>query len=277
VTTTLRPLGSAEPGSGERSRSQAFAICANGRPIGSVRLAQQGGQGWILDLEVIPDRRRRGHGSIAVLAGEEVLRDWGCRRALLEVPAKAAAGLQLGEALGYLLDRQTMVKRLGWFRPRPRPQRGTLTRLLRLDEYQAWLAREITEYADALAEHGDLTRAEAQDRAAEAFAAVLPRELATPGVAVWVLEVAGETVGTVLVAFTARGAPRRGWVYLVQVDREHRGRGYGRALMLAAERESRARGLHELGLNVFASNPVAVGLYSSLGYRVDGWVLAKWL
>ncbi|MFD0530973.1 GNAT family N-acetyltransferase [Kitasatospora arboriphila] len=67
------------------------------------------------------------------------------------------------------------------------------------------------------------------------------------------------------------------WVMVVEVDEEHRGRGLGRALMLAAEHECLAAGVHDLGLNVFSSNTVAVGLYASLGYRITRRVLGKQL
>jgi ribosomal protein S18 acetylase RimI-like enzyme len=64
------------------------------------------------------------------------------------------------------------------------------------------------------------------------------------------------------------GDPLMAWVNHVEVDPAHRGRGYGRAAMLLAEGETRARGMTSLGLNVHRQNTTALSLYGSLGYEV---------
>lgn len=56
-------------------------------------------------------------------------------------------------------------------------------------------------------------------------------------------------------------------MYDIEVAEEQRGRGYGRALMLLAERVARETGEELLGLHVFAGNTPAIRLYESLGYR----------
>jgi ribosomal protein S18 acetylase RimI-like enzyme len=65
------------------------------------------------------------------------------------------------------------------------------------------------------------------------------------------------------------------WVYMVLVDPAHRGHGYGRAIMLAAEGELVSRGVTELGLNVFGHNTVARRLYEDIGYEVTAQQMAK--
>ncbi|MFD0346740.1 GNAT family N-acetyltransferase [Kitasatospora aburaviensis] len=62
---------------------------------------------------------------------------------------------------------------------------------------------------------------------------------------------------------------------VVEVAEAHRGHGHGRTLMLLAERECLAAGVHDLGLNVFTGNEVAIRLYDSLGYRVTNRVYGK--
>ncbi|HEX6685584.1 MAG TPA: GNAT family N-acetyltransferase [Candidatus Limnocylindrales bacterium] len=69
--------------------------------------------------------------------------------------------------------------------------------------------------------------------------------------------------------------PDTAWVYNVEVSPEHRGKGYGRAIMLAAEEELRRRGVRKLGLNVFGSNKTAIALYDSLGYQVASQQMSK--
>jgi ribosomal protein S18 acetylase RimI-like enzyme len=55
----------------------------------------------------------------------------------------------------------------------------------------------------------------------------------------------------------------------VAVAPDARGRGYGRAIVLATEARLRARGCLKLNLQVLASNEIAVGFWRRLGYRVE--------
>jgi ribosomal protein S18 acetylase RimI-like enzyme len=56
----------------------------------------------------------------------------------------------------------------------------------------------------------------------------------------------------------------------LQVHRAQRGRGAGTALMEAAEKEVRARGLRRIGVGVADDNPRAAMLYARLGYADTG-------
>lgn len=65
------------------------------------------------------------------------------------------------------------------------------------------------------------------------------------------------------------------YVFDVAVAEEHRGRGYGRGLMLLAERTALAAGHRVLALHVFTDNTPALRLYESLGYRTTDFNYAK--
>ena len=65
------------------------------------------------------------------------------------------------------------------------------------------------------------------------------------------------------------------WIYDVEIDEAHRGRGFGRALMSLAEQWARERDAVELQLNVFGGNDVARALYSSLGYAESAVTMTK--
>jgi len=67
------------------------------------------------------------------------------------------------------------------------------------------------------------------------------------------------------------------WVYNVEVDATERGKGYGRAILLAAEEELVRRGVTRLALNVFADNTVALRLYEDLGFRTTAQQMIKQL
>jgi RimJ/RimL family protein N-acetyltransferase len=56
----------------------------------------------------------------------------------------------------------------------------------------------------------------------------------------------------------------------VMIARDYRRRGFGRALMRAAETWAREAGVRKLELHVFPHNEPAIALYESLGYRREG-------
>ncbi len=146
-------------------------------------------------------------------------------------------------------------------------------RPLREDEYAAWDAAHRGEYARGLVEHAGLTPDEAEAKVSRDILAALPDGLATPGVHVWAVETQGRRVGTVF--FGIRGA--EAWLYEIAIEEDERGRGYGRAAMLALEDEARALGHDRLALNVWGGNEVARGLYRSLGYSEQAVQMRKTL
>jgi ribosomal protein S18 acetylase RimI-like enzyme len=56
------------------------------------------------------------------------------------------------------------------------------------------------------------------------------------------------------------------FIYDIEVDEAFRGRGYGRAALLALEPLARELGYDTVGLHVFGDNEVARNLYRTSGY-----------
>jgi ribosomal protein S18 acetylase RimI-like enzyme len=70
----------------------------------------------------------------------------------------------------------------------------------------------------------------------------------------------------------------RGAVYYVAVDPDHRDKGFGRAIMTAAEDWLRARGILKLNLMVRGDNAQVKAFYETLDYEEqERIVYAKWL
>jgi len=70
----------------------------------------------------------------------------------------------------------------------------------------------------------------------------------------------------------------RGWVYYVAVDPDHRQRGFGRAIMQAAEDWLRQAGIAKLQLMVRPDNSRVQAFYESIGYdEQERIIYAKWL
>ena len=70
----------------------------------------------------------------------------------------------------------------------------------------------------------------------------------------------------------------RGWVYYVAVDPDRRAKGFGRAIMNAAEDFLRQAGIAKLQLMVRPENDEVRAFYESIGYDEQERVIyAKWL
>ncbi len=88
---------------------------------------------------------------------------------------------------------------------------------------------------------------------------------AGPASDILVAREAGRMAASVMVGHDGH----RGMVYYVAVAPEHRGKGYGKQVMAAAENWLTARGVWKLNLLVRAENEAVRGFYESLGYEVE--------
>ncbi|MEU9487112.1 GNAT family N-acetyltransferase [Streptomyces decoyicus] len=273
MTTTLRPAGPEERHDDGR-RARPYDICVNSRRVGGIRLTTDARfgptAGRIAELAIEAPDRHRGRATVAALAAEEVLRGWGCRQIEVTVPAGAEAAGRLAAALGYTERSRTMSKTLDGSPPLPEDSGD---RALGEAEYPAWREAALAEHVRTQLGQG-MSRARAEETSAAGHRALLPDGVDTPGQALRVLTHRGADVGSIWVALRMPDVPG-GYVVDVQVVPAHRGHGHGRTLMLVAERESLAAGHATLGLNVYADNAPALGLYTSLGYRPTGYLLWK--
>jgi len=146
-------------------------------------------------------------------------------------------------------------------------------------ELGARLVGQIEAYAEDLVLSGQATSEDARERSALSHAALLPDGVHSKGHLVFTAEVNGETVGWIWLALPGSSPTRSdlGWIFNVEIDPEFRGRGHGRGILLAAEREMRDRAVPRIGLNVFGHNPVARRLYDSLGYELTACQMVKTL
>jgi ribosomal protein S18 acetylase RimI-like enzyme len=148
-------------------------------------------------------------------------------------------------------------------------------RPLRPEEFAAFRERSIDAFVDALAGAERRSPAEIREDATGQFDRLMPRGLDTENQ--WVFHVLGDD-GTVVGLLWLGGHFRRAdamYVNNVEIDPEHRGRGFGKRAMLAAEAVARDEGYVAIGLNVFGQNEKARHLYGSLGYRVVATQMSK--
>ncbi|MGC9377223.1 GNAT family N-acetyltransferase [Streptomyces sp. MH13] len=271
MTTTLRPtepLQSAADG----TRSRHYQVCVNGRPVGAIHLGTSRAFGRsvavIHKLRIDAPDRRRGRATVAALAAEEIARGWGCRRIEASVGPDAEAGLRLASTLGYVLRNRGMVKQLGDTPPTLPPE--SRARPMTPDEFEVWQAHDSEQYARTWIERG-VPETEAYAKARSDHETLLPRGLDTENMRFSVLDHEGTRVGVLWLALSED----RAFVFAVEAEAAHRGRGHGRTLMLLAESQAIAAGRPLIGLNVFAGNTAAERLYESLGYETTRYSFYK--
>ncbi|CAL9655703.1 GNAT family N-acetyltransferase [Streptomyces collinus] len=271
MTTTLRPTEPLQQNA-DGTRSRRYQVCVNSRPVGAIHLDTHPVFGTavarITKLHIDEADRRRGRGTVAALAAEEVARGWGCRRIEAVVPAASEAGLRLATALGYVVRNRGMEKQLG--DTPPELPEGSRARPMTEAEFGPWLEKGKADYARSWIDRG-VPEAEARVKSERDHATLLPDGLATPGMLISVVEHLGTPVGTLWLAVRESSA----FVFGVETDAAHRGEGHGRTLMLLAEAQTIAEGRRTLGLNVFSGNTPAERLYASLGYETERYALYK--
>ena len=142
-------------------------------------------------------------------------------------------------------------------------------RPVREHEWTAFVETGKVEYARDLVENGGFSPEAAAEKAEHDYTSVVPDGLATEGHFIFAVEDAetGERIGRLWFARRELDVGEVAYVYDVNIDARMRGKGFGRATMLALEDEARRRGLERISLNVFGGNAVARALYASLGYR----------
>ncbi|MFI7597528.1 GNAT family N-acetyltransferase [Actinoplanes sp. NPDC049681] len=140
-------------------------------------------------------------------------------------------------------------------------------------QFAAYSASAEEGYARQIAESGAMSMQDAVAKAAADYRRLLPDGLGTPEHHLWHAYDGGTEVGLLWMHITAETA----FVYDVEVREDRRGRGYGQAIMRAAEELCRARGVQSIGLNVFGQNTGARRLYEREGYEITSLQMRKQL
>lgn len=137
-------------------------------------------------------------------------------------------------------------------------------------EFTSWQADLARDYAAVKVAAGQWPEDGSVERARAENAKLLPEGLATPRVLLLTAENAdGTAIGRAWIALDhPNGIDGVAYLFDIEVHAEHRGAGYGRALLDAVEGAARDAGADALELNVFGTNEVAIGLYGSSGYRL---------
>jgi GNAT superfamily N-acetyltransferase len=146
------------------------------------------------------------------------------------------------------------------------------------DDFDHWSPHSLRGAAAQLAASGLLPEAEADARVTQQLLEQLPFGVATPDHRLWTVRSTAPgaaPVGHLWMRVRPSGHEVEAFVLDVDVLPELRGRGWGRAAMLAGEQAAREAGASVVRLNVYAHNTAGVRLYEGLGYGVVGATLLR--
>lgn len=133
-------------------------------------------------------------------------------------------------------------------------------------EYGAYRAVLDEHYAQDTARAMDIPLEEARVTTGRQVAELLKDGLATEGHHLWhVVSEPDGLVGSLWVFVDP--TQRRAFVYDIEINEGYRGKGYGKAAMLAVESAVRPMGAAHIDLSVFGYNTTARRLYEGLGYE----------
>lgn len=143
------------------------------------------------------------------------------------------------------------------------------------ERYLSWVPETTAGFAVQQVASGAMPEREAREYAEREFDKLLPEGLLTPGHHVWSAYDDDVAVGYLWLRVREQSVGAEAFVFDVAVTPDLQGRGYGRAVMLAAEEKARALGATEMKLTVFGHNVAAQRLYQGLGYETASTQMAR--
>ena len=144
-------------------------------------------------------------------------------------------------------------------------------------EYELFYSKLVVEYAAENVKAGEWLEEDSLELSKKASKELLPEARDTSRVMILTaINDSGNAVGYVWIGLERFGGSNTGaWIYDIEVHEEYRGKGYGRALLRAAEIVTVENGVRSLGLNVFGPNKIARSLYESAGYEITKIQMSK--
>ena len=145
------------------------------------------------------------------------------------------------------------------------------------DQLDAWRPRSVRGAADQLVAAGLMAAPDAVAWAQAQLDRLLADGVATPLHRLSTIRSGGrdECVGHLWTWIRPGEGDAEAFLMDVEITPEHRGRGLGRAAVVAAEQEAAGLGATVVRLNVYTHNRAAVRLYEGLGYLPTGMTVTR--
>jgi RimJ/RimL family protein N-acetyltransferase len=145
------------------------------------------------------------------------------------------------------------------------------------EEFKAFFAQSVPEYASEKVKAGNWTPEEALERSRQEHVKLLPEGLASPNQYLYTIELEGSPVGRIWLSVDRQRAGGAGFIYDLLVTEPFRRQGIAGEAMRLLEREALRLGVSSLALHVFGYNLAARALYEKLGYEITNINMSKGL
>lgn len=251
------------PSGWETETSLILTVVADDAEIGSVWLAANDGILFVVDLafSTSPDDLQRDELFDALTA--LVVRQ-GVHRLSMALYATDADGHAFLQGRGFeLASMQMLLEPLPARAGTPRVELRRMTP----ERYRLFAVHSEAAFADDLVASGRYSAEAAAVESHRQMTLELPDGVDSAGQLLFTAHEGGDEVGILWLGERTRDGRPHIFVLDIEVAEDHRRRGYGREIMLAAEEEARRIGAESIGLHVFGFNIGAIALYESLGYR----------
>jgi ribosomal protein S18 acetylase RimI-like enzyme len=145
---------------------------------------------------------------------------------------------------------------------------------MQADEFPGYRDYFVVDYAQEIAANFGYTLEKSQNIAAQELLDDLPQTVATPDHFLFCIEESGkETIGYLWYKLLDKGQT----VFILDfvVFESFRGRGYGKAALLALEEQLSQTGAEQIKLRVAFENKRALALYERVGFSMTGYNMVK--
>ncbi|SCL67541.1 Acetyltransferase, GNAT family [Micromonospora peucetia] len=143
------------------------------------------------------------------------------------------------------------------------------------EQYLRYRQQAETNYARNISDSGAMPVQEAQQKAQEEYAKLLPDGLATPDHHLWTAYDGDDEVGMLWLHVEQKSDGAHAFGYDFEVRADLRRKGHGRAMIEAAEKWCREEGVVSIGLSVFGFNLPARTLYEQMGFEATAIQMRK--
>ncbi len=150
-------------------------------------------------------------------------------------------------------------------------------KLARMNEeaFNQYYNSAIHEYANEHVKAGNWSEEEAFDKAKKQFEQLLPDGLETNAHVLFSIMYGNETIGTLWLNIKSKEHEKHGFIFDIKLDDDQRGKGYGKATMIALEEYAKSENINQISLHVFTHNERAVALYEKMGYKAKSYNMSK--
>ncbi len=152
-------------------------------------------------------------------------------------------------------------------------------RKMNQEEFETFHEYSVVEYAKANVTSGRWSESESLENSRSQFKVLIPNGLETVNNEFLIaVDDEGNRVGHLWLNLDYRPGTNSGsYIYDIEIEESARGKGYGKALLVEAERFAKSAGSPKMGLNGFGANTVARNLYTNSGYETVAIQMQKTL